>query len=328
MTMRWRSAQAGFAGSTRFRWFEALPFIVALGFFFAVPDYLSLGSRVLVYILFALSLDLVLGFGGIVTLGHGVFLGTGAYVAGFIGAYSPVGDPILQLIGAMVAAGLLGLATGCVVLRTRGLTLIMLTLAFSALVLEIANKASSITGGADGLSGIQVSPLFGRFEFDLYGKTGFLHCLGVLLICWFFVRRLVHSPFGASIVAMRDNPQRMHAIGAPVYWRLVVVYAISAAIAGAAGALLTQVNQLVGLDVLGFEPSGDVLVMLILGGVGQIYGAFVGPAVFLVLQDQLAKQFPEFWYLGIGVGLLLVVWFAPTGLIGLFERLIARGIRR
>jgi branched-chain amino acid transport system permease protein len=322
------SVQAGYSGSTAFRWYEAVPFVVAIAFFFAMPDYLSLGSRILIFILFALSLDLVLGFGGIITLGHSAFLGTGAYTAGFIGAYSPVSDPILQLIGAMIVAGAMGLATGAIVLRTKGLTLIMLTLAFSAILLEAANKASGITGGTDGLTGIQVGAVLGRFEFDLYGQTGYLYCLGVLAVCWFFVRRLVHSPFGTSLTGIRDNAGRMYAIGAPVYPRLVVAYGISAAIAGAAGALLTQINQLVGLDVLGFEPSGEVLVMLILGGVGRIYGAFIGPAVFLVLQDLLAKQFPEFWYFGVGVVLLIVVFVAPSGLIGLFAKWTAAAKRR
>ena len=314
------SSQAGYSGSTRLKWPELLPFALALGFFFLMPDYLALGSRVLIFILFALSLDLILGFAGIITLGHSAFFGTGAYVAGMIGVYSPVSDPLLQLLGAVVASGLLGVVTGIVVLRTHGLTQIMLTLAFAAILAETANKASGITGGTDGLSGMQVAPIFGRFEWDLYGQTGYLYCLAVVFVGWILVRRLIHSPFGTSLTGIRDNAARMHAIGAPVTARLITVYAISAALAGAAGAMLGQINQLVGLNVLGFEPSGEVLVMLILGGVGRIYGAFIGPAVFLLLQDQLAKQFPEYWYLGIGVGLIVVVLFAPSGLMGLADR--------
>ena len=102
------------------------------------------------------------------------------------------------------------------------------------------------------------------------------------------------------LTGIRDNTTRMHAIGAPVYWRLVLIYTISATMAGVAGALLTQVSQFVGLNVLGLEPSGDVLVMLILGGVGRLYGAFIGPVAYLIAQDYLAKQYPEYWYLGIG----------------------------
>lgn len=320
-----RSIEAGYQSSTWVKWYEVLPFLAAGGVFFALPDYLALGSRVLIFVLFALSLDLVVGFAGIVTLGHAAFFGAGAYAAGFIGAYTPVTDPILQTLGGALAAGLVGLATGAVVLRTEGLARIMLTLAFAAILLEVANKFSGFTGGTDGLSGITVSPLLGRFEFDLYGQTGYLYCLAAVFFGWVIVRRLVYSPFGLSLTGIRDNAARMHALGAPVYGRLLAVYTISAVLAGAAGALLAEINQLVGLDVLSFSVSGEVLVMLILGGVGRIYGAFLGPAIFLVLQDALAKQFPEFWYLGVGVVLIVVVWFAPEGIAGLIARL-ARGI--
>ncbi len=319
-----RSIDAGYQSSPRVKWYEVLPFLVAGAVFFALPDYLALGSRVLIFVLFALSLDLVVGFAGIVTLGHAAFFGAGAYVAGFIGAYTPVTDPILQTLGGAFAAGLVGLATGAIVLRTQGLARIMLTLAFAAILLELANKFSRFTGGTDGLSGITVSPLLGRFEFDLYGETGYVYCLAAVFVGWVIVRRLVYSPFGLSLTGIRDNPARMHALGTPVYGRLLAVYTISAALAGAAGALLAEINQLVGLDVLSFEVSGEVLVMLILGGVGRIYGGFLGPAIFLVLQDTLAKQFPEFWYLGVGIVLIAVVWFAPEGIAGLIARLARR----
>jgi branched-chain amino acid transport system permease protein len=202
----------------------------------------------------------------------------------------------------------------------------MLTLAFAAILLELANKFSGFTGGTDGLSGITVGPLLGRFEFDLYGQTGYVYCLAAVFVGWVVVRRLVYSPFGLSLTGIRDNAARMHALGTPVYGRLLAVYTISAMLAGAAGALLAEISQLVGLDVLSFEVSGEVLVMLILGGVGRIYGAFLGPAIFLVLQDTLAKQFPEFWYLGVGIVLIAVVWFAPEGIAGLIAKL-ARRIR-
>jgi branched-chain amino acid transport system permease protein len=289
---------SGYTADTRIRWTEWLPWIVALAGFFLLPDYLALGSRILIYILFALSLDLILGYAGIVTLGHSAFFGLGAYTA-----------------------GILSTKLGAVILRTRALTLLMLTLAITAILLEVANKMSSLTGGADGLSGVQVNPIFGLFKFDLWGKTAFLYCLGVLLVAWFFLRRLIYSPFGAMLTGIRENTRRMHAIGAPVYWRLVLVYTLSAMLAGIAGALLTQVNQFVGLNVLGFEPSGELLVMLILGGVGRLYGAFIGPALYLVAQDYLAKQFPEYWYFGIGTLLIVVVLFAPGGVLGLADKL-------
>jgi branched-chain amino acid transport system permease protein len=196
----------------------------------------------------------------------------------------------------------------------------MLTLAITAILLEIANKWTTMTGGADGLSGVQVSPILGLFRFDLYGRTAFLYCLVALFIGWWAVRRIIYSPYGAMLTGIRENTARMHAIGAPVYWRLVLIYTVSATMAGIAGALLTQVNQFVGLNVLGLEPSGDILVMLILGGVGRLYGAFVGPVVYLIAQDYLAKQYPEYWYFGIGVLLIVVVLFARGGILGLIDQ--------
>ena len=314
----------GYNANARVRWTEWLPWVLAVAVFFVVPDYLSLGARVLTYILFALSLDLILGYAGIITLGHAAFFGMGAYVTGILSAKFGVTDPFLQLLASAVAAGLLGLVTGAVVLRTHGLTQLMLTLAIAAVCLEIANKATDITGGADGLSGVVVAPILGMFKFDLFGKTAYWWCLVVLFVCWWAARRLIYSPFGVSLAGIRENRVRMEAIGAPVYARLVLVYTFAAVIAGLAGALLTQTNQFVGLNVLGFEPSGELMVMLILGGVGRIYGAFVGPLVFLVMQDYLAKQFPEYWYFGIGAMLVIVVLFARGGVLGICDGLLAR----
>ena len=314
----------GYSADPRLRWTEWLPWVVAVGVFFLLPDYLSLGARVLTYILFALSLDLILGYVGIITLGHAAFFGLGAYVTGILSAKMGVTDPLLQMLASALAAGLLGVATGALILRTHGLTQLMLTLAIAALCLEIANKATPLTGGADGLSGVVVAPILGLFKFDLYGRTAYLWCLGVLFVSWWLVRRLINSPFGVSLAGIRENSIRMHAIGAPVYARQLLVYALSATLAGVAGALLTQTSQFVGLNVLGFEPSGELLVMLILGGVGRLYGAFVGPLVFLVAQDYLAKQFPEYWYFGIGLLLVIVVLFARGGILGICDTLLAR----
>jgi branched-chain amino acid transport system permease protein len=311
---------SGYTADPRIRWPEYLPWLIALGAFFLLPEYLALGARILIFILFALSLDLILGYAGIITLGHSAFFGLGAYTAGIMSAKLGINDNFVQLVGAAAASALLGAATGAVILRTKALTLLMLTLAITAILLEVANKMSSITGGADGLSGVVVDPILGLFRFDLFGRTAFLYCLAVLAIGWFVVRRMVYSPYGAMLTGIRENTPRMHAIGAPVYRRLIVVYTLSATMAGVAGALLTQVNQFVGLNVLGFELSGELLVMLILGGVGRIYGAFIGPAIYLAAQDYLARQFPEYWYFGIGALLIAVVLFAPGGILGLTDK--------
>src|SRR5256884_3468791 len=225
---------SGYTINARIRWAELLPWMIALAAFFLLPEYLSLGARILIYILFALSLDLILGYAGIITLGHSAFFGIGAYAAGIVSAKVGVTEPFVQMAAAAAAAGLLGALTGAVILRTRALTLLMLTLAITSIILEIANKATWLTGGADGLSGVVVAPILGAFRFDLFGRTAFLYCLAVLFLGWLLARRLIYSPFRAMLTRIRENTQRMHAIGAPVYWRLVRVGTPSAGMGGAA----------------------------------------------------------------------------------------------
>jgi branched-chain amino acid transport system permease protein len=174
----------GYGADARIRWVEWTPFVAAIACFFLLPEYVPLGARILIYILYALSLDLILGYAGIVTLGHSAFFGLGAYVAGILGAKAGVTDPLVQLAAAALAAGALGIATGAVILRTTGLTLLMLTLAIASLTLEIANRATPVTGGADGLSGIVVAPILGLFRFDMFGKTGYVYCLVILFLGW------------------------------------------------------------------------------------------------------------------------------------------------
>src|SRR5439155_856266 len=186
------------------------------------------------------------------------------YVAGILAAKAGIGDSMVQLVAAAAAGALLGISTGAIILRTKALTLLMLTLAITSVLLEIANKATALTGGADGLSGVVVAPILGLFRFDIFGKTAYLYCLLVLFLGWWLVRRLIYSPFGTSLTGVRENSLRMHGIGGPVYWRLVLVYTLSATIAGVAGGLITQTNQFVGLNVLSFESAGELLVMLIL----------------------------------------------------------------
>jgi branched-chain amino acid transport system permease protein len=303
----------------RLRVIELLPWIIGIGAYFGFADYLSLGSQILIMILFALSLDLVLGYAGIITLGHSAFFGVGAYAAGIYAVHFS-GEPLSGLLVAALAAAAVGLASGLVVLRTQGLTLLMLTLAVTALLAEAANKASFVTGGADGLQGMEMRPVLGMFRFDLFGRTAYLYCLAVLFLAWVFARRLVHSPFGQSLIGIRENVVRMHAIGSPVKRRLLTVYAISAALAGIAGGLLAQTTQFVGLSVLGFQRSGEILIMLVFGGIGRLYGAFVGAAIYMIVQDQLAKLEPVFWNFWIGLLLVVLVMFARGGVLGLMDQ--------
>jgi branched-chain amino acid transport system permease protein len=299
---------------------EALPWAAALAAYAIFPSYLQLGSQILATILFALSADLVLGYAGIVTLGHAAFFGTGAYTAGILAVHG-WGEPITGLLAAAIVAALVGFVSGLVVLRTSGLPLLMQTLVVATLLYEAANRASRITGGDDGLQGMQVWPLFGVFHFDLYGRTAYTYCLVVLLIGWWLARRIVQSPFGRSLTGIRENVLRMHAIGAPVMRRRLVIYTISAALAGVSGALIAQTTQFVGLTFLSLDRSGNVLIMLILGGVGRLYGAFIGVPLYMIAQDQFSEVDPVYWYFWIGLLMVLVVIFARGGILGLVDRL-------
>ena len=311
-----------FAQRHRFHPLEALPLVTALAAYILVPSYLPLGAQILATVLFALSADLVLGYAGIVTLGHTAFFGTGAYTAGILAA-NGWGEPISGLLAGAVMAALVGFASGLVVLRTTGLTLLMQTLVVATLLHEAANRASSMTGGDDGLQGMQVWPIFGLFRFDLFGHTAYVYCLIVLFLCWLAVRRLVHSSFGRSLTGIRENVLRMHAIGAPVRRRRLVIYTISAGFAGTAGALIAQTTQFVGLGFLGHERSGTVLIMLIIGGVGRLYGAFIGVPLYMIAQDRFSEIEPVYWYFWIGLLMVAVVVFARGGVLGLIERLRA-----
>ena len=308
-----------FARRHRYRPLEALPWVAALAAAIVFPSYLPLGSQILATILFALSADLVLGYAGIVTLGHAAFFGTGAYTAGILAA-NGWGEPLTGLLAGALAAGLVGFLSGLVVLRTTGLTLLMQTLVVATLLHEAANKASSITGGDDGLQGMDVWPIFGIFRFDLFGRTAYAYCLVVLFVCWWLARRLVHSPFGRSLTGIRENIRRMHAIGAPVVHRRLVIYTISAALAGVSGALIAQTTSFVGLTSLSLDRSGTVLIMLIIGGVGQLYGAFIGVPLYMVAQDRFSEIDPVYWYFWIGLLMVVVVVFARGGVLGLFDR--------
>jgi branched-chain amino acid transport system permease protein len=304
----------------RFRWPEALPWLLAIVAFFVFPDRMTFGSQVLIAAMFALSLDLILGYAGIVTLGHAAFFGIGAYVVGLGAAKLGWSEPISGLIAAGLIAAFIGFISGWFLLRYRGLTLLMLTLATAIMLQEAGNLRSDISGGYDGLPGLTFRPVLGLFDYDLYGHTYYLYVLAVLAIVFIFVRRIVYSPFGQALTGIRENVRRMHAIGSPVHRRLVTVYTIAAGIAGIAGALFTQTNAYVTLTVFDFDNSAKVMVMLILGGTGRLYGAFLGAVVYMVLEDYFSKLSPTFWQFGIGILLVLAVLFARRGLLGLVEQ--------
>ena len=305
----------------RLRVAEALPWLLAIAAYFVFPNQMVLGSQTLIMILFALSLDLILGYAGIVTLGHAAYFGVGAYTAALLLVDLHWTEPISGLVCAAIVAAIAGFLSGWLLLRYRGLALLVLTLSTTIMLQQLGNLFRDFTGGYDGIPGINIAPLFGRFDYDLYGHTYYLYCLGVLLVMFYVVRRIVYSPFGQALVGIRENVGRMHALGSPVHWRLVVAYTISAAIAGVAGALFAHTNTLVTLGVFDFDQSAAVLMMLILGGTGWLHGAFIGALLYMVLQNELAKLSPAFWQFGIGLILIAVVLLARHGVYGKLARM-------
>jgi branched-chain amino acid transport system permease protein len=319
----------GFVARRGLLW-HALPWLIAVAFYFLAGGYLSLGTQILIWILFTLSLDLVLGYAGIVTLGHAALFGFGAYAAGIF-CIRVTGDPLLGMVFATSLTAVLGFLTGILILHTTGVTFLMLSLAILSMLYEFANKANSLTGGDNGLQGMNLDPLFGQFEFNLFGYTAYLYALAVLFLWYLVSWRVMHSPFGRSLDGIRQSPRRMRAIGTPVWWRLVAIYTLSSAMAGSAGVLSAYATRFVGLSVLSLFTSGIVAVMLILGGTRRIYGAFVGAAVYYLVQDYTAKINPYLWEFVIGGLLIAVVLFLEGGLMSLLDQsynAVARRLRR
>ena len=294
--------------------------LVPVAAFFLLPGYLVLGSQILIVALFALSLDLILGYAGIVSLGHAAFFGVGAYSAGLLAVHG-WGEPVSGLIVGGAMAALVGFIVSFLVVRGEDLARLMVTLGIGLLLFEAANRAAFLTGGVDGLSGVAMWKLLGVFAFDIGGKTAYVYSLVVLFLVFMLLRRVVASPFGLSLTGIRENKHRMPAIGAPVQRRLVAAYTLGAAVAGIAGALLAQTTQFVGLDTLGFNRSAELLIMLVLGGTGRLYGAIIGTAVFMIAQDYLSGINPVYWQFWLGLLLVAFVFFARGGILGALEKL-------
>jgi branched-chain amino acid transport system permease protein len=303
-----------FARQVRWHPLEGVFWLATLAPFVLTPSYLSLASQVAITALFALSLDLILGYAGLVSLGHAAYFGVGAYAAGLFSKHY-LGEPLTGLVVSGAAAGMVGYLSSHLIVRFRHLALIMLTLGFGLLLFEAANSASALTGGADGLQGVSIAPLLG-FKFDLYGRTAYAYSLAVLFLCFLACRRVIHSPLGLALRGIRENPLRMPAIGAPSRAHLRKAYTIAAVMAGIAGALLTQTTSTVSLEVLSFGRSADVLVILILGGAGRLYGGILGAILYMVARDQFSGINPQYWYFWIGLLLVAVVMFLPNGILG------------
>jgi branched-chain amino acid transport system permease protein len=306
----------------RWRWPEIVFWLATLALIFALPSRAGIINEVLIAGLFALSLDLILGLTGIVSLGHAAFLGLGAYGAAILASWG-FADPTLGLaFGAAVAAAV-GLVSAPLLLRGGDLTRLMVTLGVSLMLGELANRNSSLTGGADGLN-FSMAPVLGLFPIGFTGqRNAALYSFAVLFILFAIARRLAHSPFGLALAAIRENRLRAGALGVDTSRRIVAIYTIAAAYAGAAGALLAQTTQIVSLDLFDFHRSADVMLMLIIGGAGYLYGGVIGAAAFIVLRDVISAATPEYWEFWIGLALVILVLAGRDRLGAAARRMIA-----
>lgn len=298
----------------------ALIALVGLAGYWLFPDNLAFLTRVISVALLVLSLDLIVGYCGVASLGQGALYGAGAYAAG-IACINGVTDPVLLILIGAAAGAVMGLLMGAIMLRAHGLPQLVLSIAIVQLLHEAANKASSITGGSDGLSGMSPAPLFGLFEFDLWGRSAYLFGLALLLVVFAVLRFVTRSPFGMVCRGLKEDPLRISALGIYAFPVLLKMFVISGAVAGTGGALAAIATQVVGLDSVSFEVSANALVMLVLGGIGHLYGALIGTVIFMALEHVVAAINPFHWMTLVGAVLIAIVLFAPRGLSGTLDEL-------
>jgi branched-chain amino acid transport system permease protein len=316
-----QEATKALAKKRSWHWLEIVFWLAAAASVFLLPSQHSLLTQIAIWSLFAISLDLILGYAGIVSLGHAAYFGFGAYVTALF-AINVTGEPVTGLAVAAVASGLLGLVTSLLVLRGSDLTRLMVTLGIALVMYELANQMSWLTGGADGLTGMPVDPVLGVLPISFRPLNAYGYVLAVLFVLFVVARRIVHSPFGMSLRAIKGNPLRASQIGVPNNLRLIAIYSIAAAYAGVAGALLAQTTPVVSLTYIDFQRSADVLLMLIIGGTGYLYGGVIGSALFLIAQKFIGNVTPQYWEFWIGFALVMIALFArDRGVFSIFERL-------
>jgi branched-chain amino acid transport system permease protein len=319
------------AGRARLGPFEIAFWVLAFATIYLLPGHHLILTETAIWGLFALSLDLILGYAGIISLGHAAFFGIGAYAAGLLAKHEIIVEPSIALVCAGLVAAALGFATSFLVLRGSDLTRLMVTLGVSLVCFELANKFGELTGGADGLQGVTMAPVFGAYRFDLFGHTAYVYTLVWLFVLFMVARRIVNSPFGLSLKAIKGNALRSSAIGIAVNWRLVAIYTLSAGYAGVAGGLLAQTQAFASLSMLSIERSADVLLILIIGGTGYLYGGLIGALIYRLLQDYLSDLTARYWQFWIGLLLVAIVLVGRErigGWIRSAETQVGRVLRR
>jgi branched-chain amino acid transport system permease protein len=292
--------------NSRIKWWEPLLWLMAFTTPWLFSQHALIINEIAIVALFALSLDLVLGYSGVVSLGHAAFLGFGAYTAALFAKHI-LPDPVVGLLVATLATTLLGGVFSITILRGTDITRLMVTLGLALILLELANKLDWLTGGSDGLQGVLMGPVLGRFEFDLFGQVAATYSLVVLFVLFLIVRHWVYAPMGATIKAIRDNRLRAAAIGINVNAKISLVYTVAAGIAGTAGALMAQTTGFASLDVFALDRSADVMLMLVIGGVGWLYGGILGAVAFKLMHDVISSITPQYWTFWIGLFLVVLV---------------------
>jgi branched-chain amino acid transport system permease protein len=298
---------------------EATLLVAGLLGFVVFPDDLGMLTNILATAIFALSLSLVLGQAGILSMGHAALFGSGAYAAGWA-ALHVSHDPVIGLLLGGVGGAVVALLSGAVLLRSTKLTLVMLTISTAQLLLELGNWARGLTGGDDGLTGFTIGPLLGMWDFDFLGHVGYFYALAVLVVVYFGLRCLVESPFGLTARAIRLDAGRVEALGGRVYLHLVCVYVVGGFVAGLAGALTAQTSKVASLSMLDFQASAGVLIMVMLGGSRRLSGAVLGTVAYMSIQHVASTLNPYHWLFLIGAMLITVLLVLPNGLVDLVDR--------
>jgi branched-chain amino acid transport system permease protein len=302
-----RTATEWLAARARWRPLEVLFWAAAFAAIWLLPTRHLILTEIAWLGLFALSLDLILGYAGIISLGHAAFFGIGAYAAALLAKHAIVNEPVLALLCAGAIAAAAGFLASFLILRGSDLTRLMVTLGVALLIRELANRNGWLTGGADGLQGVSIQPVLGHFRFDMFGHTGYAYTLIVLFILFLIARRIVNSPFGLSLVSVKGNSLRASALGISVDRRLIAIYTVAAFYAGVAGGLLAQTSAFASLELFSFDRSADLLLVLIIGGAGWLYGGLIGAIIFKFMQDYLSALTPQYWPFWIGLVLVLIV---------------------
>lgn len=300
----------------RDRWgmWEVAFWLSWVGIYFVPGANLILLTQIMLWGLFAASLDILLGYRGIPSLGHAAYFGIGAYCAGLLGKHG-WSEPITAVIFAGLFSGCIGWLTGRLIQGLKGITVLMITLSLNMILFDIVQRSTAFTGGDDGLTDIVIHPVFDTFRFDMYGKTAYLYVLAATFILFVLLRRILLSPFGLALRGSKESERRMIMLGTNVSNDTAMALGLAAAVAGVAGALLVQTTQFVSPEVMSFTRSADVLIMLAIGGTGTLYGGFIGALVFILLRDQLAASNPIYWYFWIGLLLVLIVSAFRRGIL-------------